>query len=112
MAASSIAVQPVADTPVPERSRRTRSVFAWEAAKAAVAVSAFAGMLLPVAFPSKAGTQAKVVQLPVVEAPLPAPVPPPVKIQSQKAGVSAASSSPLKSSPVPQPAKKPVPKNT
>ena len=80
--------------------RPARSNYLWEGAKTVVAVATFTAMLLPLAFPSKANTQARFAPVATAEAP-----PAVTKVQSQKAAMS-----PAKSNAVQLPVKKPAPK--
>ena len=97
----------------PVRARSGGPVFVWEAAKTLVAVLTFTAMFLPLAFPSKAGTQARLAQVPAAQAPSvdtqPVVVAAKPPAQPAKAAPPAA---PVRNSVVPQPAKKPAPKNT
>jgi hypothetical protein len=94
---SAAPAEPAAASPRP-----TRSNYLWEAAKTVVAVATFTAMLLPLAFPSRANTQARFAPVAAAEAP-----PAATKVQSQKAAVS-----PAKSNAVQLPVKKPAPKTS
>ncbi len=99
----------------PVRARSGGPVFAWEATKTLVAVLTFTAMFLPLAFPSKAGTQARLAQIPAVQAPAveTQPLTVAAKPSAQPAKAAAATpAAPARNSVVPQPAKKPAPRNT
>lgn len=102
-----LAADPSLDAAAPASAPSSRSGFVWEAVKTVVAVATFTAMFLPIAFPSTAGMQPRVVQVPAAEAP-PVAV---AKAQGPKAAVSPANAA-GKAFPVQQPARKPTPKNT
>ena len=106
-------VGPIPAAPAePARVRSGGPVFVWEAAKTLVAVLTFTAMFLPLAFPSKAGTQARLAQAPAVQAPVAGtqPVVVAAKPPAQPAKAApATSAAPVRNSVVPQPAKKPTP---
>lgn len=105
--APSLVVPPLASAQAgPAHTRSNRPVYAWEAVKTLFAVVTFTAMLLPLAFPSKAGTQARLAQAPAGQMPA---AETPVTVAAKPAKVAA---SPTRNSVVPQPAKKPPPKNT
>lgn len=91
--------------------RPTRSNYLWEGAKTVVAVATFAAMLLPLAFPSKAGTQARLAQVPAAQMSV-TETQPVVAAKPPAQPAKATPAAPVRNSAVPQPAKKPAPKNT
>ncbi|MBP2294325.1 hypothetical protein [Azospirillum rugosum] len=94
----------------PARARSGGPVFVWEAAKTLVAVLTFTAMFLPLAFPSKAGTQARLAQTPAIQPP--AVETQPLAVAAKPPTQPAKAAAPVRNSVVPQPAKKPTPKNT
>lgn len=111
-------VPPEADAPALSPRSHLR-VYAWEATKTAMAAIVFGALLLPLAFPSRAGTQGGVAQISMIEAPAPAAAarslakaaPSSGSTSTQSAAPSPAPAA-AKNGGVPQPAKKPLPKNT
>lgn len=87
------------------RPRLNRSACAWEAAKIAVGCVAFAALLLPVAFPSKAGTQVPPAQVASIDTLSASTTTKPLRPKTE-------STSSTKDTTAVLPAKKPAPNNT
>lgn len=107
--APTLAPPSAAARPEPVRARSGGPVFAWEAAKALFAVLTFTAMFLPLAFPSKAGTQVRFAQGSAAQGSVAEALP--VAVAAKLPAQPAKAAPPVRNSAVPQPAKKPVPRN-